>query len=116
MTKMELSFASLIFVLLLAMAGCGQNPPETDNMASHSMTPANEPQMNGTTTNAMETVTPSHPGHMESNNMNTANPPPLTGNMMSDSVTASNQSQMNDMTTNSMNKMAAPQTGKMESH
>lgn len=86
--------------------------------------------MNNTTTNAMDKMTPSQMGHMESNSMNMAGSSannmtsnnmnmthsPQTGNAMSGSMGASNQSQMNDMTTNSMHEMAAPQTGNMESH
>lgn len=130
MTKLKRSFASLAFTLLPAISGCGQNPPQTDNMASSSMMATNESHMNSTTTNTMDNMTPPPMGHMESNSMNMAGSsmnnmetnnmnmtnPPKAGNMMSDSMTASNQPQMNDMTTNSMNKMAAPQTGNMESH
>jgi hypothetical protein len=130
MTKLKLSITSLVFALGLATPGCGQNPPQADNMSSSSMATTNESHMNSTPTNTMDNMTPSQMGHMESNsvhmagssmntmasnNMNMANPP-QTGNMMSDSMSASNQSQMNDMTTNSMNKMAVPQTGNMESH
>jgi hypothetical protein len=127
MTKLKLSFVSLAFAVPVALSGYGQNAPQSDTMT---MTTNNEPQMNGTTANTVDSMTPSQMGHlgsnsmsmadssmndMTSNKMNMANPPHM-GNMTSGSMTVSNQSQMNDMTTNSMHNMAAPQTGNMESH
>ena len=93
-TKLQLSFAFLALVLPLAISGCGHNPPQTDSMTSSSMT-----------TNAMDHMTPSQTGHMESdsmhmagssmnnmgsNHMNMTNSPHMD-KMMSDSMKATNQ-------------------------
>lgn len=84
-TKLKLSLASVGLALPLAISGCSQNQPQTDNMTSNSMA-----------TNAMGNMTPQM-AHMESNSMHMAG------------------SSMNNMASNSMNMTNSPQMGKMMS-
>ena len=138
MTKCTLVFTFLALPLSLAISGCGHNPPQTDNMTSHSVT-----------TNAVDNMTPPQMVHMESNSMHTTDSSmnnmapndvnmahsPQAGHMMSGSMTTdvmhnmtpsqvghmeSNSmhmagSSMNNMASNSMNMAHLPQTGHMMS-
>ena len=95
-TRLKITFTSLAFAIpLMVLSGCGQNPSQTGNMTTSSMAATNEPHMDSTTTDAMNHMTPSQMGHMESNSMNMAG------------------SSMNNMTSNNMNMSHSPQTGNM---